>query len=79
MKFFWLAYASSLVNLFCCHVTYAFQSESTLYSCLNVKVYLENILLRKLTNEQTLSSEGIIFEDEVFKCLIYEILQITWK
>ena len=40
MKFFWLPYASSLVNLFSCHVTYAFQSESTLYSCLNVKELL---------------------------------------
>ena len=30
---------------------------------------LENIPLPKLTNEQTLSFEGIISEDEVFKSL----------
>ena len=34
-----------------------------------IKAYLDNIPLPKLTNEQTLSSEGIISEDEVFKSL----------
>ena len=34
-----------------------------------IEVYLENIPLPKLTNEQTLSFEGIISEDEVFKSL----------
>ena len=33
------------------------------------ETYLENILLPKLTNEQTLSCEGIISEDEAFKSL----------
>ena len=30
-----------LKTLCCCNVTYAFQSESTLYSCLNVKEFLD--------------------------------------
>ena len=34
-----------------------------------LEAYLENIPLPKLTNEQTLSCEGIISEDEVFKSL----------
>ena len=34
-----------------------------------IVVYLENIPLPKLTNEQTLSYEGIISEDVVFKIL----------
>ena len=34
-----------------------------------IEVYLENIPLPKLTNEQTLSFEGIISEDQVFKSL----------
>ena len=34
-----------------------------------IKAYLKHIPLPKLTNEQTLSCEGIISEDEVFKCL----------
>ena len=34
-----------------------------------IEVYLENIPLPKLTNEQTLKCEGIISEDEVFKSL----------
>ena len=34
-------------------------------------MYLENISLPKLTNEQTLSCEGIISEDEVFTILKY--------
>ena len=34
-----------------------------------IEVYLENILSQKLTNEQTLSFEGIILEDEIFKSL----------
>ena len=34
-----------------------------------IEAYLENIPLPKLTNEQTLSCEGIISEDEVFKSL----------
>ena len=34
-----------------------------------IEVYLEHILLPKLTNEQTLSCEGIISEDKVFKSL----------
>ena len=29
-----------LVTVYSCHVTYAFQSESTIYSCLNVKNFL---------------------------------------
>ena len=32
-----------------------------------IEAYLEHILLPKLTNEQTLSCEGIISEDKVFK------------
>ena len=32
-------------------------------------MYLENIPLPKLANEQTLSSEGVIFEDDAFKSL----------
>ena len=32
-------------------------------------MYLDHILLPKLTNEQTLSCEVIISEDEVFKSL----------
>ena len=32
-----------------------------------IDAYLDNILLPKLTNEQTLTCEGIISEDEVFK------------
>ena len=34
-----------------------------------IEAYLENILLPKLTNDQTLSFEGIISEDEVLKNL----------
>ena len=34
-----------------------------------IEVYLELIPLPKLTNEQTLSCEGAISEDEVFKSL----------
>ena len=34
-----------------------------------IEVYLEHIPLPKLSNEQTLSCEGIISEDEVFKSL----------
>ena len=34
-----------------------------------IEVYLENIPLPKLTNEQALSCEGIMCEDEVFKSL----------
>ena len=34
-----------------------------------IEAYLKNIPLSKLTNEQTLSCEGIISEDEVFKSL----------
>ena len=34
-----------------------------------IDAYLDNIPLPKLTNEQTLSCEGIISEDEVFKSL----------
>ena len=34
-----------------------------------MEAYLEHIPLPKLTNEQTLSCESIIFEDEVFKSL----------
>ena len=34
-----------------------------------IEVYLELIPLPKLTNEQTLSCEVIIFEDELFKSL----------
>ena len=34
-----------------------------------IEAYLEHIPLLKLTNEQTLSSEGIISEDEVLKGL----------
>ena len=34
-----------------------------------IDVYLDKILLPKLTNEQTLSCEGIISEDELFKSL----------
>ena len=34
-----------------------------------IEAYLELILSSKLTNEQTLSCEGIIFEGEVFKSL----------
>ena len=34
-----------------------------------IEVYLENIPLPKLANEQTLSCEGIISSDEVFKSL----------
>ena len=34
-----------------------------------IEEYLENIPLPKLTNEQTISCEGIISEDEVFKGL----------
>ena len=30
----------SLLTVCCCHVTYTFQSESTLYNCLNVKEIL---------------------------------------
>ena len=33
-------YYSKLMTVCSCHVTYAFQSESTLYSCLNVKELL---------------------------------------
>ena len=36
-----------------------------------IVAYLENIPLPKLTNEPTLSCEGIISEDEVFKSLKY--------
>ena len=36
-----VAYISNINLTVCfCHVTYAFQSESTLYSCLNVKELL---------------------------------------
>ena len=31
----------SILTLFSCHVTYALQSESTLYSCMNVKELLD--------------------------------------
>ena len=31
---------SEYLTVYSCHVTYAFQSESTLYSCLNVKELL---------------------------------------
>ena len=34
-----------------------------------IETYSENIPLPKLTNEQTLSCEGIISEDKVFKSL----------
>ena len=34
-----------------------------------IEVYLENILSQKLSNEQTLSFESIISEDEIFKSL----------
>ena len=34
-----------------------------------IEAYLDNIQLPKLTNEQTLSCEGIVSEDEVFKSL----------
>ena len=34
-----------------------------------IEAYLDNIPLPKLTDEQTLSCEGIICEDEVFKSL----------
>ena len=34
-----------------------------------IETYLENIPLPKLTNEQTLSCEGIVSEDQVFKSL----------
>ena len=34
-----------------------------------IEVYLEHIPLPKVTNEQTLSCEGIIPDDEVFKSL----------
>ena len=34
-----------------------------------IEVYLELIPLPKLTNEQTLSCEVIVFEDELFKSL----------
>ena len=36
---------------------------------LPIEVYLDNIPLPKLTNEQTLSCEGITSEDKVFKSL----------
>ena len=38
---FWhLAKLQKQMNVCSCHVTYAFQSESTIYSCLNVKEFL---------------------------------------
>ena len=37
---FWELICSVLLTVCSCHVTYAFQSESTLYSCLNVKELL---------------------------------------
>ena len=35
-----LAFSTLFSRLCSCHVTYAFQSESTIYSCLNVKDFL---------------------------------------
>ena len=52
-----------------------FSFYQSLFSCKvpfqtnKLEAYLENIPLPKLTSEQTLSCEGIISEDEVFKSL----------
>ena len=37
---FWVLICTTQLTVCSCHVTYAFQSESTLYSCLNVKELL---------------------------------------
>ena len=37
---FWVLICTAHLTVCSCHVTYAFQSESTLYSCLNVKELL---------------------------------------
>ena len=37
---YWLILTVKLLTVCSCHVTYAFESESTLYSCLNVKELL---------------------------------------
>ena len=37
---FWVPICTVHLTVYSCHVTYTFQSESTLYSCLNVKEFL---------------------------------------
>ena len=37
---FWVLFCTVHFNVYSCHATYAFQSESTLYICLNVKEFL---------------------------------------
>ena len=51
-----------MVHLNVCsyHVTYAFQSESTLYSCLNVKELLARSRRENIQAERYLAKLGII-------------------
>ena len=62
---FWVLICTVHLTVCCCHVTYAFQSESTRYSCLNVKELLTRSRCEiwglsdcNLTHNSTLTTEN---------------------